>query len=327
MTISVIVVTYNQQSTIARTLDSILAQQTEAEVEIVIGDDCSSDGTEAICRDYAARFPDRITYLRRDKNLGVVRNYFDCIDHARGNLLADCAGDDFWVDPHKLQAQLEVIKNDPDVSLVATDWLCCDEQGLNPHRHPDNPAPDGIETYAPGQLCAPLLSQKKMIHLCTALYRKDMLMAQVNAHRDIFINPAYTCEDQQIILAMAHAGKIVILPRVTLHYTVGHDSISHRTDYNRKFDYSLGATRQTIIMQRHFGVPASAMQGFYTRQSAHICAMAFRSGSKERMTRYRRFRKENNLPLSPKSRLYMFLAANPLLWKMARAALSHKNNF
>ncbi len=48
MDISVIVVTYNQEHTIARTLDSILAQRTAAAYEIVIGDDCSTDGTEAV---------------------------------------------------------------------------------------------------------------------------------------------------------------------------------------------------------------------------------------------------------------------------------------
>jgi len=322
MDISVIVVTYNQQDTIARTLDSVLAQKTGASFEIIIGDDCSADGTESVCRDYAARFPDKIVYLRRDKNLGVVHNYFDCITHARGNLLADCAGDDFWVDPDKLQSQWEVMRNDPAVSLVATDWLCCDVRGGNPHRYPGLPAPRDVVSFAPGVLCAPILAQEIMIHLCTALYRKDLLMRQVNASRDIFVNPAYTCEDQQILLAMAKAGKIVMLPHVTLHYTVGHESISHNTDFGRKFDYSIGGMRQTLAMQHHFRVPAGRLRGFYARQSAHICAMAFRSGDRSRRESYRLFRKSNGLPLPLKSRIYMFLSANPLLWRMARKLLS-----
>lgn len=322
MDISVIVVTYNQQDSIARTLDSILAQKTGASFEIVIGDDCSSDGTEGVCRDYASRFPDKIVYLRRNKNLGVVRNYFDCIAHAHGDFLADCAGDDYWVDPGKLQSEWEVMRRDTDVSLVATDWLCCDESGSNPHRYPGLPAPQGVKTFAPGELCAPILTQEIMIHLCTALYRKDMLMKQVNAARDIFINPAYTCEDQQILLAMAKAGKIVMLPRVTLHYTVGHESISHRKDFGRKFDYSIGGMRQTLALQHHFGVSTERMRGFYARLSAYLCAMAFRSGDKSRRNTYLQFRKSNGLPLSFKSRMYMFLSTNQLIWRMARNMLS-----
>ena len=65
MDISVIVVTYNQEHTIARTLDSILAQRTAAAYEIVIGDDCSTAVTAAVCRRYPARFPGRVTHRRR----------------------------------------------------------------------------------------------------------------------------------------------------------------------------------------------------------------------------------------------------------------------
>lgn len=90
MQISIIVVTYNQEETIGRTLDSILSQRYEGDFEIVIGDDASTDRTGEICRDYAARYPARIRYIGRERNLGVVRNYFDCIEQSRGILSRLC---------------------------------------------------------------------------------------------------------------------------------------------------------------------------------------------------------------------------------------------
>ncbi len=322
MDISVIVVTYNQEGTIARTLDSILAQRTDAEFEIIIGDDSSSDGTEAICRRYAAAFPRKIVYLRRESNMGVVRNYFDCIAHSHGRYLADCAGDDFWVDDSKLQRQFETLEKDREVSLVATDWLCCDETGADVRRYPGIPAPEGTEIFERERLCAPLLSQEKMIHLCSALYRKDLLAAQIESYPDIFINPAYTCEDQQILLAMASSGRIVILPQVTLHYTVGHESVSHRRSAENRFDYSLAALRQTLILQDHFHVSREAMSGLYTDTATHLAAMAFRTGAPERRSRLKSLLRETGIALARKGKLYMFLSSCPLIWKMARPIVS-----
>ncbi len=121
-TISVIVVTYNQEDTIGRTLDSILMQQCHVPYEIVIGEDCSTDNTLAVCRQYAEQHPDIIRILANQVNKGVINNYFDCMLQCRGEYIADCAGDDFWSDPQKLEKEVLVLESDPSVTLVHTAW-------------------------------------------------------------------------------------------------------------------------------------------------------------------------------------------------------------
>ena len=86
-------------------------------------------------------------------------------------------------------------------------------------------------SFPPGSITADILAQRMMIHLCSAMYRKSMLDPLVERHPDVFVNPAHTCEDQQILLAMSEAGAIVMLPEVTLHYSVGHESVSHRRSF------------------------------------------------------------------------------------------------
>lgn len=317
MFISVIVVTYNQEATIARTLDSILSQRLDADLEIVVGDDCSTDGTERICRDYASRFPGRITYLRRAANMGVVRNYFDCIGHARGELLADCAGDDFWIDDRKLQKQLDYLMAHPDVTMVATDFMCRDEQTGALTRHPEAPAPVGTEVFGRGDLLVPVLSQKRLIHLCTALYRKAPLMERVAESPDSYVSPAFTTEDLQIVLAASQAGRVAVLPDITLHYSVGHRSISHPDTFARRFRYTMGAMAQTRALQLHFGVPDSAMRAHYRRLLTHLSAMAFRSGRTELRDSLSDFRR--GLPFSSglKGRVYTLMMRRRTLWKAA----------
>ncbi|MDE7180400.1 MAG: glycosyltransferase [Muribaculaceae bacterium] len=321
MKVSVIVVTYNQEHTIGRTLDSILAQDLRADYEIVIGDDASTDGTERICRSYAAQYPDRIVYLRRERNLGVTANYFDCIRRARGEYLADCAGDDYWVDPGKLRRQVELLDSDPRVSLVATDWLCRDSDSGELSRHPANPSATTPLRFAAGTLTFPLLAGERIIHLCTALYRRDIITDAVDKNPDIYVDSEYSCEDQQILLAMAEAGDIVVLPEVTLHYSVGHDSVSHPADYARKFRYSLRALRQTMLLQRHFDVAGAALDKAAARRVNHLSAMALRSGpdneaepSERRISRLKALIRQFQLPLPLKARLYMAVMRCPALW-------------
>ena len=103
--ISVVVCTYNQEDTIARTLDSILMQQCHLPYEIIIGEDCSTDNTLSICQQYAEHHPGIIRVMANKPNKGVVRNYFDCLLAADGKYIADCAGDDFWTDPLKLETR------------------------------------------------------------------------------------------------------------------------------------------------------------------------------------------------------------------------------
>ena len=77
--ISVIVTTYNQEHTIGRTLDSIIKQRCHLPIEIVLGEDCSTDNTRSVCEDYAERYPDVVRLMPKTPNKGLVDNYFDCL--------------------------------------------------------------------------------------------------------------------------------------------------------------------------------------------------------------------------------------------------------
>ena len=119
--IAVCIATYNHEPYIAQAIESALRQECEEEVRIYIGDDASTDGTQAVCERYAA--DDRIVYVRREENLGLVRNTIDLYRRimAEGcELIAMLDGDDYWTDPHKLQLQTEYLRVHPEVGFVHT---------------------------------------------------------------------------------------------------------------------------------------------------------------------------------------------------------------
>lgn len=120
MKISVAVITYNQQDTIAQTLDSILCQKGNFEIEVVVGEDCSTDNTLAICQEYIERYPKQVVLLENTHNLGIMANFARVMKACSGEYVGICAGDDYWCDEYKLQKQLNYFLKHPEVGVVST---------------------------------------------------------------------------------------------------------------------------------------------------------------------------------------------------------------
>ncbi len=106
---------YNGQRFLRVTLDSLLAQ-TYRDFELIICDNCSTDSTEKICREYADREP-RIRYFRNEKNIGPAPNYNRCFELARGELFKWTAADDL-IAPDFLEKCIVELDRNPDAVAV-----------------------------------------------------------------------------------------------------------------------------------------------------------------------------------------------------------------
>jgi glycosyltransferase involved in cell wall biosynthesis len=119
MKLSVAMITYNQERFIGQAIESVLAQKANFDFEIVIGEDCSSDGTRAIVMDYQRRFSDRIVLILRPRNVGPMRNIESTLAACRGQYLSILEGDDYWTSLDKVQKQVDFLDSHPDCAL------CC----------------------------------------------------------------------------------------------------------------------------------------------------------------------------------------------------------
>ncbi|MCR5555531.1 MAG: glycosyltransferase [Bacteroidales bacterium] len=106
MKLSVFVVTYNQEKYIRQCLDSILMQEVDFDYEVVIGEDHGTDGTRAICEEYAEKYS-QVRLLPLIENLGVAGNWRRVLLECKGDYIAMCEGDDYWTDSKKLQKQVK----------------------------------------------------------------------------------------------------------------------------------------------------------------------------------------------------------------------------
>ncbi|WP_303312083.1 glycosyltransferase [Hymenobacter sp. BT730] len=115
--VSVMVVTYNHEKYVAQALDSILAQNVNFSIEIVIADDCSIDQTPTILTDYLQKHPEVIRLLSNDTNLGVSRNFERAMKASHGKYVAIIEGDDYWTSMHKLQKQVDFMEANPEFTM------------------------------------------------------------------------------------------------------------------------------------------------------------------------------------------------------------------
>ena len=116
VTVSVAMTTYNQEKFIGQAVDSVLGQETNFPVEVLIGEDCSTDGTRAIVLDYGRRFPDKVRLLLHERNLGPQLNLAQTLRACRGTYVALLEGDDCWTSMHKLQKQVDFLERHPECS-------------------------------------------------------------------------------------------------------------------------------------------------------------------------------------------------------------------
>ncbi|WP_299334731.1 glycosyltransferase family 2 protein [uncultured Psychroserpens sp.] len=126
--VSIITITYNHIDYIQQCLDSLINQDTNFEFEILLGDDCSNDGTRELCIDYAKKYPSviRLFLHERENNIAIDGrpsgrfNYVYNFTKAKGKYIAVCEGDDFWVDSKKLQKQIDFLEINPTYSFCWT---------------------------------------------------------------------------------------------------------------------------------------------------------------------------------------------------------------
>ncbi len=222
--VSVIVLTYNQEETIRQTLDSILNQQTEYEYEIIIGEDFGADNTREICNQYVQEY-DCIFMPKRNKNLGVVANWLDCISYAKGDYLMGCAGDDFWHNENKIQIQVDYMQEYPNCGILHTDCnVLYNNKRLIKNILKNKRIPQGT-------VYTDLFHDKFNIIAPTTCIRKYFFDKYIP--KDKYIELEFPVEDWPTWIILSHYSEINYLPVSTITYRKGHESLSNLQSYDK----------------------------------------------------------------------------------------------
>ena len=131
--VSVLLITYNHEKYIARAIEGVLDQKTNFKTKLFIGEDCSKDNTREICIAYAKKFPETIELICTETNNMRVNAYniMTACAESGSKYIGFCEGDDYWLDPLKLQKQVDFLEANPDFSMCFSEVEIKDELGRN----------------------------------------------------------------------------------------------------------------------------------------------------------------------------------------------------
>lgn len=163
-------IAYNHERFVEQALNSVLAQRTNFDWEIVFGEDCSTDRTREIVQQITAANPDRIRLLLPEKNVGMMRNFMATAEACRGEYIAMLEGDDFWLDPDKLQKQVDFLDAHPELSTCFGPVWIVDESG--------EPLPVQPRQNLTGSryTLAQFLNGEFLPRTCSAMYRRGLFI-------------------------------------------------------------------------------------------------------------------------------------------------------
>jgi glycosyltransferase involved in cell wall biosynthesis len=223
-------ITYNHARYIAQAIEGVLAQKTDFPIELVIGEDCSTDGTRKIVLEYKAKYPEIIRTVISDENVGARVNNDRTVNACQGKYIAFCEGDDYWVDPLKLQKQVDFLGANPDYGMVHTDYNRFSEESRTLQK-----AHHSAEKIPQGDVYDDLLCINFVATLTVMVEKRLVIEARTNLG---LLSKNWPMGDYPMWLEISRHAKVGYIKDVTSTYRVLPESASHSTDPMKSFQFS-----------------------------------------------------------------------------------------
>lgn len=312
---SIIILTYNQEATVGRAIESVLRQNCPYKYEIIVADDNSPDGTRLVAQEYAYRFPDIVRMMPAMPNRGLVGNYFDALESCRGEYIGDCAGDDEWLCESRLKLQIEMLDRNPDLAAVFTDveeyeidrTEGCVKVSLHSER-PDRAVWMRERVKGEDILTGALNHLRALpFTLSAALYRKRALTEILDRNPDILIMPEMGVEDVPVIAALGHYGDLGFIPIVGYRYYIDGESVSNNLNFEKEYSFYLRVLRGVSRIAAGYGVDKKKVKDHYNMKLSHIAAQARHAGRKEWISEIRQVAREIGVALPLRARIHLLL--------------------
>ena len=209
---------YNHEPFLRQCLDGFVMQKTTFPFEAIVHDDASTDGSAAIIREYAEKYPDIIKPIYETENQyskgdGSLDRVMAAAIHPNAKYIALCEGDDYWTDPHKLQLQVDFLESHPDYFMSCHGYEYYYENIKEFQSHPTISNIE-FETYNGREYCTPSVdhffnhSSEWFTQILTIVIRRKKYIDQDKLNE--YNNP----NDTILCYYMMKAGKCAVFKDV-----------------------------------------------------------------------------------------------------------------
>ena len=302
--LSVVMTTYNHERYIATAIESVLRQQTDFPIEIVIGEDCSTDRTLNIALDYQSQYPEAIHIVRSEHNVGWRANYRRTIAAARGRYIALLDGDDYFTHRKKLQMQVDLLEANPDVGMCYGRSERVDENG-NTTIYPEGECATTLEA----------MLRRNPAENCTVVARKELVeryYAEVRPEE----HPEWLTDDLPMWLWFAANSRYMAIDCPMSVHRVLTYSVSHNPDYRKKIEFVDSLYDISLWYDERYNASRMRHELLTTKHNTALWVLSYNGGVGEYLKRWRRDIKEYK---QLKSNIASYgLFTKKVLWRMWR---------
>ena len=245
---SVKMMTYNHAAHIGKAIEGVLAQETDFEYELVIGEDCSTDGTREIVFQYAAQNPHIIRVVTSSHRVGMHSNSSRTMEACCGSYIAWCEGDDYWHRRDKLQRQVAYLEAHKDCGLVFSDY-----------DYHDLVAGRVIKSYVKSRNMEPsdtitlsdILFGRVDIRTCTAC-APISLVRDAYASDPVLYSEQFRMRDLQLWADLLMQSRGCYMPDSMATHNILKESISHSLSFAQRHRFGVSAREVKVYLAKKY---------------------------------------------------------------------------
>jgi len=273
--VSVRMTTYNHEPYIARAIEGVLMQKTSFPIELIIGEDCSVDHTRDIVLEYQRRHPDVIRVVLWGKNVGMRANGRKVRELQRGKYIAWCEGDDYWTHPKKLQMQVDIMEENPDVGLVygRRDWFDVRTQRLVKPRQSKMPATTGQHNDVFTDMVAERVEHPLT---CTVCMRKEILEAVLRDNAESF-RMGFVAGDTLTWLEASRVTRFEKIDESVAVHTLQVESVSRSANMGKTLRFCKSGYELYLHLIRKYGCSPELERIVHERCNRMLLMLAYGS--------------------------------------------------
>jgi glycosyltransferase involved in cell wall biosynthesis len=315
--VSIVLITYNHAAHIRKSIGGVLEQRTSFPFELIVGEDCSTDGTREIVFECQRAHPGVIRVITSEKNVGAFENFRRTEQACRGDYVCYCDGDDYWTAPDKLERQVGFLRANPDYAMVHTAFrmFYVESKKLveQPLRLPKNL--NDADSFNE------ILSGRRHVWPLTVCIRRSVLEPVLRECPECY-DRKFLMADTQRWLEIARRGKIKYFPEVTATRQALAESASRSKNPGRVLQFAISNKEVFDHYIDKYGCSPEAKKSAKARCAFFLLTSAYAAGNvqaaKAALDEYRKA----GARISLQDFLYYFGSRSGARAKLVRPALA-----